>query len=110
MTTPTKKTYGILISRHAMYEFAVDAKSPEEACKILGRELRSGEMKRVRGGEQPIETSWADPADEGCAWAVMCTSDQPGKSYAPIMAWNGTKIVASGMFSAAADILGGGST
>jgi len=36
-----------------MFEFAVDAKTPEEACKILGRELRSGELKRARGGQQP---------------------------------------------------------
>jgi hypothetical protein len=102
MATP-KKTYNILVSRHALFEFAVDAKSPEEACKILGRELRSGEMKRARGGQQPAQQYWANPADEGDAWAIMCSSDQPGKANPPIMAWNGAKIVESGMFPAAND-------
>jgi hypothetical protein len=102
MPTP-KKTYQILVSRHALFEFAVDAKSPEEACKILGRELRSGELKRARGGRHPAQESWANPADEGDAWAVMCSSDQAEKANPPIMAWNRAKIVQSGMFSAAED-------
>jgi len=103
MPTP-KKTYHILVSRHAMFEFEVDAQSPEEACKILGGELRSGELKRARGGLKPAQESWANPADEGDAWAIMCISDQPGKSPAPIMVWNGTEVVKSAMFSGAVDV------
>ena len=98
MTTP-KKSYQILVSRHAMFEFAVDAKTPEEACKILGRELRSGELKRARGGQQPAMESWADPSDAGGAWAIMCSSDQPEKAQPAIMAWNGSEIVRSDILS-----------
>jgi len=95
MVTAAKKTYQILVNRYGMFEFAVDANSPEDACKILQRELRAGELKKARGGSEPIEAFWADPQDKGDAWAVMCSTRESGQTHAPILAWDGVKVMKS---------------
>ena len=96
MQKPQKQTYQILVNRYALFEFAVDANSHEEACKILQRELRSGELKKAKGGTEPVEAFWADPTDKGDAWAVMCATPEPVEAYTHIMLWNGAEVVESG--------------
>lgn len=98
-----KKTYVILVPHIAIFEFAVDAASPDEACRILRRELRSGELKQARGGDESIAGMWTNPANENTRWAVMCASRRPGAGNPPLLTWNGTKVVKWRGFSPAAD-------
>src|ERR1700722_3923217 len=96
MDAVRKRPYGILVSRAALFEFVVEAKSAEEACKILQRDLRSGKRTEADGVEA-VEAAWANPGDKGDAWWVMPASVEPGETYTLIMGWNGKSIFSTGL-------------
>jgi hypothetical protein len=94
MPKTRKKTYHILVNRYALHEFRVDAGSYEDACKILGRELRAGTLKKAKA-TGTVEPHWADPADKGDEWVVMCATPEPGQTHTRLLAWNGKKVMDS---------------
>lgn len=96
MTTAPKRPYGILVSRAALYEFTVEAKSAEDACKILQRELRSGKRTEADGVEA-VEAAWANPGDKEDAWYVMPVTTEPEEKQRLIMGWNGKSIFSTGL-------------
>jgi hypothetical protein len=93
MAKAPKKTYHILVSRYALHEFAVDADSHEEACKILERELDRGTLRKAKGGNITLGPFWADPADDDGAWLVGCSNPEAGETQAPIFEWNGKRAI-----------------
>jgi hypothetical protein len=97
MYNPQKKSYQILVPCHGLFEFGVDAESPEAACKILQKELRTGQLKLATGGSEPVEAFWGNPAETGGAWIVMSTHPESAELHTPLLSWDGGKITDSGL-------------
>jgi len=94
---PQKKSYQILVPRHGLFEFAVDAESPEDACKILQKELKTGKLNQAKGGSEPVEAFWGNPNDAGDAWMVLASRPEEDEVHSPLLSWDGVKIVDSGL-------------
>jgi hypothetical protein len=69
---------------------------PEEACKILQRQLRSGKRTEADSAAA-MAPMWANPADKGDGWVVIPTGFKPGEKNVPILCWNGKSIIGSGL-------------
>jgi len=96
MNAARKRPYGILVARASLFEFVVEAKNAEDACKILQRDLRSGKRTEADGVEA-VEAAWANPAEKQDAWWVMPATVEPGETHTLIMGWNGKSLFSTGL-------------
>jgi hypothetical protein len=96
MNAARKRPYGILVSRTSLFEFVVEAKSAEDACKTLQRDLRSGKRTEADGIEA-VEAAWANAGDKEDAWYVMPVTVEPGETHTLITGWNGKTLFSTGL-------------
>ncbi len=95
MAALRKSTYKILLVQHIEYDIHVSAKSHEDACKILQRELRTRNFRQAQLGDV-IDAHWSEPSKQGEAWLVM-RAREGEHDHPPIMIWDGKEISDSGL-------------
>ena len=83
-----KMRFAMIIPRHQLYCFEVEARSPEEACKTLWRKLRLDKDPLPPAGTKMIGSQWGNPKQPDCRWLV--TSDLNGEIF---QEWNGKEFI-----------------
>ena len=86
--TAVKTRYAVMIPRHQVFCFEVEAKSAEDACKTLWRKLRLDNDPVPPADAKAITSYWGDPKENTDGWLV--TSDPKGEI---IQGWNGKELV-----------------
>ena len=95
MTASRRIKYRILLAQHIQCDFHVSAKSFEDACKILQRELRTDNFRHARFSAV-IDAHWSEPSKHGEAWLVM-RDNEGWHDLSPIMIWDGKEVSDSGL-------------
>src|SRR5580658_7266076 len=95
MAASRKSKYRILLVQHITCDFHVSAKSCEDACRILQRELRTRNFRQAKFCDV-IDAHWSEPSKQSQAWLVMRANDS-GLDRSPIMIWDGKELSDSGL-------------
>lgn len=94
--TQPKQKYQFLVTRHQTYQFEIEAKTAEDACKLLQRKLQVDTQEKDVPDSQLVFSSWNDPAEPREEWAVMRTTPAEHCDFLLVQAWNGKRFSAVG--------------
>lgn len=95
LATPKQK-YQLLVSRSQTFQFEVDAKSPEEACKLLQKQLSAEDIHYYEHKREPVFSSWNVPSEPREEWAIMNTIQTKNSDSLQVQAWNGKQFLPIG--------------
>lgn len=91
-----KQKYQFLITRHQTYQFEMEAKTAEDACKVLQRKLRIDHPEASAHDGKPVFSYWSDPNEPREEWAVMRTAPVENADFLLVQEWNGKQFVTIG--------------
>jgi len=92
-TAKKKSRYEIMALRAQVYCFAIDATSPEAACKSLWRRQRYNYDPGTPDDARLVCSTWCDPQDEGEGWLVAGGPLPLDPTGATAHGWNGKEVV-----------------